>query len=250
MKRKFLNKFKKWAISIGIASIFGLVAVANNQYQNYQKANAEEYPIISQPYNVNYNDDVSQIELSADELNNYTFSNLQNYLIDNYSILNSDMFYMDSYIIYNSVQYNGSGITSNGHLTFIGPTANLTMEFGDNAKWHNYDNNVEQNYEYSIVYHLKSDVYSGFKNAIKLDIQANQNPSSSGMGTQIIGTIGEGLGLISDLASEFLTGFTTLFYQNGALTNFAIFSLVMLGIAITMAVIKLVLSILRSNTGA
>ena len=75
------------------------------------------------------------------------------------------------------------------------------------------------------------------------------------MGAQIIDAIKAGLGLISDLASEFLSGFTTLFWDatagngNGALTTFGMYSLVFLGIAITFSVIKLCLNVLRSNTG-
>lgn len=76
------------------------------------------------------------------------------------------------------------------------------------------------------------------------------------MGSAIIQAIKDGLGLIGDLASEFLTGFTTLFWDAsansnaGALTSFGTFALVFLGVAITMAVIKLCLNVLRSNTGA
>lgn len=71
------------------------------------------------------------------------------------------------------------------------------------------------------------------------------------MGAAIIDAIESGLGLISTLASEFLAGFTALFWDstNNALTVFGTYSLVFLGIAITMAVIKLCLNILRSNTG-
>lgn len=76
------------------------------------------------------------------------------------------------------------------------------------------------------------------------------------MGSAIIDAIKSGLGLIGDLANEFLEGFTNLFWDAtansgaGALTVFGTFSLVMLGIGVTFAVIKLVLNILRSNTGA
>ena len=76
------------------------------------------------------------------------------------------------------------------------------------------------------------------------------------MGSAIIDAIKSGLGLIGDLASEFLTGFTNLFWDPtansnaGALTVFGTFALVMLGVAITMAVISLVLNIIRGNTGA
>lgn len=76
------------------------------------------------------------------------------------------------------------------------------------------------------------------------------------MGQQIVEAIKSGLGLIADLAKEFLNGFSALFWDptansgTGALSTFGMFSLVMLGIGITFAVIKLVLNILRSNTGA
>lgn len=76
------------------------------------------------------------------------------------------------------------------------------------------------------------------------------------MGSQIIDAIKSGLGLIGDLASEFLNGFSTLFWDAtansgaGALTSFGLFSLVMLGIGITFSVISLVFNTLRSNTGA
>lgn len=75
------------------------------------------------------------------------------------------------------------------------------------------------------------------------------------MGAAIIEAITSGLGLISELAQEFLTGFSTLFWDAtansgaGGLTDFAMWSLVMLGIAITFSVISLVLNVLRSNTG-
>ena len=75
------------------------------------------------------------------------------------------------------------------------------------------------------------------------------------MGAAIIDAIESGLGLISELASQFLTGFTALFWDAtansgaGALTAFGLFSLVMLGIAISFSVIKLCLNVVRSNTG-
>ena len=76
------------------------------------------------------------------------------------------------------------------------------------------------------------------------------------MGTAIINAIKSGLGLISDLANEFLNGFGTLFWDGtansgaGGLTDFATFALVMLGVSVSFAIVKLVLNIIRSNTGA
>lgn len=76
------------------------------------------------------------------------------------------------------------------------------------------------------------------------------------MGAAIINAIKSGLGLIGDLASEFLNGFSTLFWDStanqgaGSLTNFGTFSLVMLGVSVTFAVITLVMRVIRGNTGA
>lgn len=76
------------------------------------------------------------------------------------------------------------------------------------------------------------------------------------MGAAIINAIKSGLGLISDLASEFLTGFSTLFWDAtanegaGALTTVGMFCLVMLGVSITFAIVKLCLNLIRGNTGA
>lgn len=75
------------------------------------------------------------------------------------------------------------------------------------------------------------------------------------MGAAIIDAIGSGLGLIGDLAKEFLDGFTALFWDAtagsgaGALTVFGNFSLIMLGVSVSFAVVKLVLNLVRSNTG-
>lgn len=76
------------------------------------------------------------------------------------------------------------------------------------------------------------------------------------MGSAIIQAIKDGLGLIGDLAAEFLSGFSALFWDAtansgaGGLTTFGTFALVMLGVSITFAVIKLCLNVIRGNTGA
>lgn len=75
------------------------------------------------------------------------------------------------------------------------------------------------------------------------------------MAQAILDAIKSGLGLMSDLAGEFLEGFSTLFWDAtansgaGALTSFGTYSLIFLGIAITFSVIALVFNVLRSNTG-
>lgn len=75
------------------------------------------------------------------------------------------------------------------------------------------------------------------------------------MGSAIIDAIKSGLGLISDLAGEFLDGFKTLVWDAtanegaGALTAVGTFAFVMLGVSVSFAIVKLVLNLLRGNTG-
>ena len=75
------------------------------------------------------------------------------------------------------------------------------------------------------------------------------------MGAAIIEAIKSGLGLIADLAKEFLTAFTTLFWDKcassgtDALTEFETFALVMLVFSVTFSIVKLCMSILRGKTG-
>jgi len=76
------------------------------------------------------------------------------------------------------------------------------------------------------------------------------------VGAEVINAVKSGLGLITDLANEFLSGFETLVWVPaegqvaGHLTSLGIFMFVMLGISVSFAVVKLILNILRGNTGA
>ena len=75
------------------------------------------------------------------------------------------------------------------------------------------------------------------------------------MGSAIIEAITSGLGLISELATNFLTAFGTLFWDTtlnegaGGLTTFGIFCLVMLGISVAFAIVSLVFNLIKGNTG-
>ena len=75
------------------------------------------------------------------------------------------------------------------------------------------------------------------------------------MATAIIEAIKSGFGLLGDLAENFLTAFSTLFWDAtansgaGALTTFGNWSLIMLSIAIVFSVLMLAFNVLRSNTG-
>lgn len=76
------------------------------------------------------------------------------------------------------------------------------------------------------------------------------------MGTEIVNAIKSGLGMIGELCNQFLTGFSTLFWDStansgaGALTPFANFALIFLGISITLGCVSLVLHTISGKTGA
>lgn len=75
------------------------------------------------------------------------------------------------------------------------------------------------------------------------------------MANAIIQAIESGFSVLESLATNFLTAFTTLFWDAtanngaGALTTFGNYSLIMLSISICFAVLMLAFSVLRSNTG-
>lgn len=76
------------------------------------------------------------------------------------------------------------------------------------------------------------------------------------MGAAIIEAITGGLGLIEDLATNFLSAFGTLFWNPtlnegaGGLTEFAVFGLIMLGISVAFSIVSLVFNLIKGNTGA
>lgn len=75
------------------------------------------------------------------------------------------------------------------------------------------------------------------------------------MASAIISAIESGFDLLSSLAENFLSAFTTLFWDAtansgaGQLTVFANFSLIMLSVSIVFAVLALAFNMIRSNTG-
>lgn len=75
------------------------------------------------------------------------------------------------------------------------------------------------------------------------------------MGAAIVEAIESAFSLLATLAQNFLTAFTTLFWDAtansgaGALTIFGQWSLIMLGVAIIFSVLMLCLNLIRSNTG-
>ena len=72
------------------------------------------------------------------------------------------------------------------------------------------------------------------------------------MANAIIEAIKSGLGLMSNIANEFLNGFSTLIWDasKSSLTTFGNFVLIFLGVSITFSIVKLCMNLIRSKTGA
>ena len=72
------------------------------------------------------------------------------------------------------------------------------------------------------------------------------------MGNAIIEAIKSGLGLMTNIVSEFSKGFSSLIWDSSsnALTTFGNFALIYLGVSITFAIVTLCLNLIRSKTGA
>jgi len=75
------------------------------------------------------------------------------------------------------------------------------------------------------------------------------------VGAKIIAAITSGLGLITSIGGEFMSGFEVLVWDASAnsgagdLTSFGNFAFVLVGVAVSFSVIKLILNLLRGNTG-
>lgn len=184
------------------------------------------------PDTCEYQIDDLNLHLSSDILNG---SNLLSSIVGNdvigstiyfkycYSLFSTSMnSNVDYYYIYfySNSQYIEESMVIRGDDVGLSNLQFYDIEFYSYNDFINFDNS---NY-----------VLRGQKNA-----QANS----------IVDGITEPLSLTKDLASNFLDGFTKLFYDNNQLTNLAWFSLVFLGIAIVFGMVNLSMSLIGKNTG-
>ena len=196
-------------------------------YNNYKQAIELDIqankPTVITTYQANY----STFTYLAEQINeNATSSDFEN-----------------SYIMYNGNKYEYDVFTTNDGIIYeyennqimIGLATNTT----EYAKIKYYDENGDEQPFNNNLYIYNCEFIAENLNA----------PFESG---SIVNTIESGLGIISDLAVNFLNGFTTLFWDstNNSLTNFSIFSFVMLGLSISIAVVSLCMRVVRNNTGA
>ena len=174
----------------------------------------------------------------------YTFD-YENFAIDNIAITpnENDILVIKVSSAINSWEEQYNPLLDN-YIGFIGPTLDniALLYFSDNEN--ELDDNgakssqIEQFTVIELITYTQGNLLSIYP--YLTDITE---------GGQIIGSIASGLGLIGHLTNEFLTGFTNLFWQNESLTSFGGFALVMLGVSVSFAVVKLVLFIIRNKSG-
>lgn len=249
MENKKHNKLKLVG-AIALPLMLGLSACQSTQYNNDNVILEKQE--IKQRKNITYDESNFSITIYNNDNEFNDFNNqLMQYLFDNNHKSQSARLIVEGTLYYSYQSVNGgdvnsaSGILKGVYSDTFGEK--LGFFYGDGYSkafptptWSYTDgtNIINTLTGYTII---SEELYNLF---------APQE--SATMGDTIIGSIASGLGLIPNIANEFLVGFSTIFYNSETqqLTTFAIFTLILLGISISFAVIKLVLNIVRSNTGA
>ena len=238
-KKRIITKlFAYVTCALSIVSVGAALLIKDN----YKQAKA-----------ISYDDENKTITFTAYECNNYHFDNLDEYLSyfdedanspeEEFPHTQNCIFYYDDV----ELECDGSIVFYEGSYDVTGEPVAIFFNINHKFTLEDYgDNNTT--FEHDLILASGGTAYNAIKAAVELDYDANYVEHSIGLDT--IAGIASGLGLTTSLASEFLNGFTSLFWVNNQLTNFAIFSLIMLGIAITFAVVKLIMALIRSNTGA
>lgn len=206
------------------------------------------YSLTNQPKErQNTNWEVNTIELQLGNVDNNA-KNVKKALIDYHNKLNTNTLQIKSKITLDDILTEEYDYLE---LEIIDTYLAINIPNLQNFKW--TITIAENNYIYSINNTGEYDDNSGnllLKNAELYKIYSQYQTSEGNLGQNIVNNVKGGLGLIGNIATEFLAGFTALVWNNGQLTIFALFSLILLGVSVSFAIVKLVLNIVRSNTGA
>lgn len=239
------KKYKKLTAITICSAIVGILGITLLNAPKYNETKA-----------VNYDDTGNSILLTKKEQEEYKWNNL-------YTFLNTSTNASNVHLTYNGEDYfelekqNDNNFKSNESVVIDVENENTQYLILGNSelqyKFKIYDSTEEEILNMKTSYGLRLDIYENdelyenLKQAVMQDVQYN----NSILGSSIIGGITDGLGLIPNLAEEFLKGFTALFYdtEEETLTNFGYFSCAFLGISITMAVINLAMYLIRKNSG-
>lgn len=152
--------------------------------------------------------------------------------------------------IISNVNYNlAIAIKKNENEKYIGFTGDAENNYTDLLYTAQYKIDLKEignlhtkikQFTYDNEYEINIDTYNIFDYLTITDIT---------QGGQIIGSIASGLGLIGNLVNEFSNGFKAMFWTGSKITSFGTFALIMLGVSISFAVIKLILYIIRNKSG-
>lgn len=154
--------------------------------------------------------------------------------------------------IINNLNYNlAILIKKNGGYTYLGFTYNeaernlverLLYTANNKTDLNNLDCDqyLIRQFIYDDEYEINIGTYNLFDYLTITDIT---------QGGQIITSIASGLGLIGNLVNEFSNGFKAIFWTGSEITSFGTFALIMLGVSVSFAVIKLILYIIRNKSG-
>lgn len=204
-----------------IATILLAAAVGTNNVNRANKVTIDET--------------ATTITFTADELTNNTYTEMANEINSYYQE------YSETTLTYNNNEYTLEEPTE---ITWNLSDSNFIMfilDQGDEnyGKWQLYNNDTLTTFESNLT----------LNNAPTALLELFEETT---IGESVLTSITSGLGLITALATAFLTGFNNLIWDStaGALTNAGVFAFVLLGVSVSFAVVKLILRILRNNTGA
>lgn len=241
---------------IALSSLFSIVGVGLAFLPNHYKSARA----------VSYNDEDYTITLSADELNNYHFSNFNNVVIGIYNDVSgilSTGFYCD-YTINTGDEYelvsfdidDGYFGLDEEHFIieyFYSATPNYHICFNcdlldatNDDKFYFYAD-VQYVFEYSLDLVFNSTYYADIKYAIEQDILANQSYTNNTFLQDIIELLVGGIGVTaSGIGSGLSVLVSSLAIQNGTMSPFMAIILIFGGIALALALCRWVVNLLSS----
>ena len=199
---------------------------------------------------VYYDDEGYTITLTADELNTYTWSNLNTLFVDWENSHLTGMYYNDDPII--EFFYEGESFKGDDeywYVEFSYGSDFITFNDTNDCKWNYFLDSEGENvpFEYSVSFYSQNDYYSSIKQAIELDIQANSGSAMGNVLTELVSLLvggivpfATGLGQgVSDLVSY-------TFIDNGSLSVFGAMIAVFGGIALAVGLSRWVMNFLTS----
>ena len=211
------------------------VAYLYNEYQKPQVSRA-----------LSYDDENRHITLTADELNNYTFENLNNYVLSSYEDTHGGDYGTGTYSTYDNLHISSGydGVyhylrlnQGNGPFTFLmrlDPNS-FTFIITTPENIDSFDSNL------NLV--LDSNFYNSFKSAIELDIQANA--SSDNINDSIFETLTSSLVSFIAVIGSGITSVIPIFYANSSLTVVGTLATIVVAVSLCYFLFRFIMGLIR-----